>query len=99
MGVRVDQLLHWLCLVKSRSLVARACRAGRVQVNGATVRPAKEIRAGDRILISDPRLRHVREVELLALPVRQLSRREAPEYYRVLRDERQDPLDGDAEAP
>ncbi|MCK4413615.1 MAG: RNA-binding S4 domain-containing protein [Candidatus Eisenbacteria sp.] len=98
MGVRIDQLLHWLCLVKSRSLVARACKAGRIRVNGQEVRPAKEVRSGDHILIDDPLKRHRCEIELLELPVRQVSRREAPACYRVLQDERLGPLDGDIES-
>jgi len=84
MGLRVDQLLHWLCLAKSRSLVARACQEGRVRVNEARVKPAKEVRPGDRITISE-RLREDRRViEILELPSGQTSRRDAPRYYRLL---------------
>jgi len=85
MGVRVDQLLHWLCLAGSRSFAARACAEGRVRVNGQRVKPAKEIEIGDRLLVNAPGGR-VREVEIVQLPARQLSRREAPEYYRACGD-------------
>jgi ribosome-associated heat shock protein Hsp15 len=82
MGVRIDQLLHWLCLVPSRSLAGRACREGQVSVNGATVRPSREVRAGDRIALRDPRLEAPRELEVLIVPERQVSRKEAPAHYR-----------------
>jgi len=82
MGVRVDQLLQWLCLAKSRSLAARACREGHVLVNGERVRPSREPREGERLTLIDPvRGRH-RELELLCLPERQASRKAAPEHYR-----------------
>jgi len=83
MGLRVDQALHWLCLAGSRSLAARACTEGRVRVNGQRVKPAKEIVSGDRLVWIVPG-RPGREFEILRLPERQLSRREAPEYYRVV---------------
>lgn len=82
MGVRVDQALHWLCLIRSRSLAARACREGRVLVNGAPVRPSREVRAGDRIQLRDLLEERSRELELLEEPLRQISRRESAEYVR-----------------
>jgi len=97
MGVRIDQLLHWLCLAKSRSLVARACRAGRIRVNGQPVRPAKEVGPGDRVLIEDPLGDRCREFELLELPAAQASRKAAPGYYRLLRDSRHGLGEGDGE--
>ena len=84
MGVRIDQLLHWLCLTPSRSLAGRACREGRVLVNGAVVRPSREVRPGDRIGLHDPLRTTLRELELLELPARQASRKDASIYYRWL---------------
>ena len=84
MGVRIDQLLHWLCLARSRSLVARACQEGRIRLNDEKVKPAKEVRAGDRIAITEPARDLRRVIEILELPARQLSRKEAPSRYRVI---------------
>ena len=85
--MRVDQVLHWLCLVKSRSQATRACREGRVLVAGERVRPSREIRAGDEItlrgLISD----RIRLIRIEEVPVRQQSRKEAGEFYAVLSDQ------------
>lgn len=82
--MRVDQLLHWLCLTKSRSLATRACREGCVRLNGHVVRASHEARVGDRIALQDPMLDRSTELELIDLPAGQLSRREAHAYYRFL---------------
>jgi len=46
---RIDRWLFAVRLFKSRSLAAQAVTGGRVQVNGARVKPACEVRAGDRV--------------------------------------------------
>jgi ribosome-associated heat shock protein Hsp15 len=78
--MRVDQVLRWLCLVKSRSQAARECRAGRILVNGQAVRPAHEVRAGDSIRRIDL-AGGWRQVRLREVPARQMSRKEAPDFY------------------
>jgi len=82
--VRIDQLLHRLCLARSRSLAARACRERRILVNGAAVRASRDVREGDRIAFLDPVRGGRRELELLVSPERQVSRREAAGCYRWL---------------
>jgi ribosomal 50S subunit-recycling heat shock protein len=84
MGVRIDTLLHWLCLTRSRSLAGRACREGHVLVNGAVARASREVRPGDRIGLRDPLRATLRELELLDLPERQASRKDATTHYRWL---------------
>src|SRR5258705_838320 len=46
---RIDRWLFAVRLFKSRSLAAQAVTGGRVHVNGARVKPAHEVRAGDRV--------------------------------------------------
>jgi ribosome-associated heat shock protein Hsp15 len=46
---RIDRWLFAVRLFKSRSLAAQAVTGGIVQVNGARVKPAHEVRAGDRV--------------------------------------------------
>jgi ribosome-associated heat shock protein Hsp15 len=46
---RIDRWLFAVRLFKSRSLAARAVTGGRVHVNGERVKPAHEVRAGDRV--------------------------------------------------
>jgi ribosome-associated heat shock protein Hsp15 len=47
--VRVDRWLWAVRLAKTRSGAAQACRAGHVQVNGARVKPAAPVKAGDTV--------------------------------------------------
>jgi ribosome-associated heat shock protein Hsp15 len=51
-GVRVDRWLWCARFVKSRSLAIDAVKAGRVEVNGARVKPSREVRPGDRLEIT-----------------------------------------------
>jgi ribosome-associated heat shock protein Hsp15 len=46
---RIDRWLFAVRLFKSRSLAAQAVTGGRVHVNGARVKPAHEVCAGDRV--------------------------------------------------
>ena len=46
---RIDRWLFAVRLFKSRSLAAQAVTGGRVHVNGERVKPAHEVRAGDRV--------------------------------------------------
>jgi ribosome-associated heat shock protein Hsp15 len=47
--LRVDRWLWAARLLKTRALAADAVKAGRVQVNGGTAKPSKEVRPGDRL--------------------------------------------------
>jgi ribosome-associated heat shock protein Hsp15 len=47
--VRVDKWLWAARLVKTRALGAEAVKGGRVQVNGRTIKPSKDVRPGDRL--------------------------------------------------
>jgi ribosome-associated heat shock protein Hsp15 len=48
-AVRIDKWMWAARLFKTRPLAAQAVAGGRVRVNGARVKPAKEVRAGDMI--------------------------------------------------
>jgi len=65
--VRLDKWLWAARFFKTRALAAEAVERGRVEVNGQTTKPARELKRGDRL-----RLRHgpdERTVEVLALSV------------------------------
>ena len=49
---RLDLWLDVACLFKTRSEAQRACRGGKVDVNGQAARPNRVIRAGDEIVIT-----------------------------------------------
>ncbi|HEY2441871.1 MAG TPA: RNA-binding S4 domain-containing protein [Streptosporangiaceae bacterium] len=46
---RVDSWIWSVRLVKTRSAASVACRAGHVRINGARVKPAHAVRAGDEV--------------------------------------------------
>jgi ribosome-associated heat shock protein Hsp15 len=51
-GERLDLWLDVACLFKTRSEAQRACRGGKVDVNGRSARPNRIVRPGDEIVIT-----------------------------------------------
>jgi ribosome-associated heat shock protein Hsp15 len=51
-GERIDLWLDVACLFKTRSEAQRACRGGKVDVNGGAARPNRIVRPGDEIVIT-----------------------------------------------
>jgi ribosomal 50S subunit-recycling heat shock protein len=85
-ALRVDVLLHRLCLTRSRSEAKAACEAGAVWVDGKRARPSDAVPPGRRIEVRYPS--RTLELELLATPGKSTSKKQARELYRVLREER-----------
>ena len=52
-SVRMDKWLWAARFFKTRALAARACRLGRIQSNGQPVKASREIRAGDRLQVTN----------------------------------------------
>jgi ribosome-associated heat shock protein Hsp15 len=52
-SVRMDKWLWAARFFKTRSLVARACDLSRIQSNGQPAKPAREVRVGDRLRVSN----------------------------------------------
>jgi len=84
--LRVDVLLHRLCLTKSRSEARAACEAGAVWVDGKKARASDAVPPGRRIEVRYPA--RTLELELLATPGKSTSKKQARELYRVLREDR-----------
>jgi ribosome-associated heat shock protein Hsp15 len=53
-SVRLDIWLDVSCLFKTRSEAQRACKLGKVVVNGVTAKPHRELRVGDELVITRP---------------------------------------------
>lgn len=64
--VRLDRWLWAARLAKTRPLAAAAVRGGRVHVNGAAAKPAREVRVGDVLEITTGPVPRVVEVRGLA---------------------------------
>ena len=52
--VRIDKWLWAMRLYKTRTLAADACRSNRISVNGSTVKPSRDIVAGDVVAVRRP---------------------------------------------
>ena len=50
-SVRLDKWLWAARFFKTRTLAARSCELGRIQVNGQPGKPARDIHVGDRLQI------------------------------------------------
>ena len=52
-SVRIDKWLWAARFFKTRALASRACDLGRVLANGQPAKPAREIRIGDRLQVTN----------------------------------------------
>jgi ribosome-associated heat shock protein Hsp15 len=52
-SVRMDKWLWAARFFKTRALAARACELGRIQSNGQPAKPAREVRIGDRLRVTN----------------------------------------------
>jgi len=52
-SLRIDKWLWAARFFKTRALAARACDLGRILANGQPAKPAREIRIGDRLQITN----------------------------------------------
>lgn len=78
--VRLDVWLDVACLFKTRSEAQRACKVGRVTVNGMVAKPHRELRAGDELVIARPGGRR-QIVVVRTLAERHIARAEARGLY------------------
>jgi len=51
--MRIDKWLWAARFFKTRSLAARTCELGRIESNGLTAKPAREVRPGDMLRIKN----------------------------------------------
>lgn len=70
-AVRLDRWLWTARMFRTRSLAARAVRAGRVRVNDQRPKPGSSVRVGDRVRVRKPPYDH-------HLVVRGLAERRGP---------------------
>ena len=78
--VRLDVWLDVACLFRTRSEAQKACRGGKVDVNGQSAKPNRLLRAGDRIAIGRPFGRK-QEVEVRRLLDKHVAKAEARTMY------------------
>ena len=78
--VRLDVWLDVACLYRTRSEAQRACHGGKVDVNGQSSKPHRQLREGDQICLSRPFGRK-QTLKVLALADRHLPKAEARQLY------------------
>jgi ribosome-associated heat shock protein Hsp15 len=79
-SVRLDQWLDIACLYKTRSEAQKACKLGKVAINGSAAKPHREVRVGDKLEISRP-LGRKQLVTVLGLAETHVARAEARLLY------------------
>ena len=63
--MRIDKWLWAARFFKTRSMAAEAVEKGRIRVGGASVKPAKDVRVGDRVEVEIERI--VWEIQVLGI--------------------------------
>ena len=82
-AVRLDVWLDVACLFKTRSDAQKACRNGKIEVNGQPARPSRLLRPGDEIVVGRPFGRRQR-LAVRAVAEKNVSRAEARQLYEDL---------------
>jgi ribosome-associated heat shock protein Hsp15 len=65
-SVRIDKWLWAARFFKTRVVASRACNLGRIQANGQPAKPARDVRIGDMLRVSNEGGEHEIEVLLLS---------------------------------
>jgi ribosome-associated heat shock protein Hsp15 len=81
--MRLDLWLDIACLFKTRSEAQKACKNGKIDVNGQPAKPHRVINAGDEIVIHRPLGRRQRLV-VVAIAEKHRPKAEARELYKDL---------------
>jgi ribosome-associated heat shock protein Hsp15 len=81
--MRLDLWLDIACLFKTRSEAQKACRNGKIEVNGQPAKPHRELKIGDELVVHRPLGRRQRVV-VRALVEKHVSKAEARELYEDL---------------
>jgi len=79
-GIRLDVWLDVACLFRTRSAAQKACRTGKIAVNGTTAKPHRDVRVGDTLRIERP-LGRVQTVTVRGLADRHVARADARTLY------------------
>jgi ribosome-associated heat shock protein Hsp15 len=76
---RLDVWLDIACLFRTRSEAQKACKMGRVAVNGQAAKPNREVRPGDEIVVSRPGRKQT--VFVRAMAERHIAKADARTLY------------------
>jgi ribosome-associated heat shock protein Hsp15 len=82
MDVRIDKWLWAVRIFKTRSIATDACRNGRVTIGGQPVKPSREVRVGETIVVFKDEL--TRTFKVLGLLEQRVGAPLAKEYVEDL---------------
>jgi ribosome-associated heat shock protein Hsp15 len=82
-GVRLDVWLDVACLFRTRSEAQKACKAGKVDVNGQSAKPNRHVHPGDEVQIGRPFGRRQR-IRIVGVAGRHIAKAQARELYEDL---------------
>jgi ribosome-associated heat shock protein Hsp15 len=82
-AVRLDIWLDVACLFKTRSEAQKACKSGRIEVNGQNAKPNRLIRTGDTLDIRRP-FGRVQKLRIRGISEKHLTRVDARQLYEDL---------------
>lgn len=81
-GVRIDKWLWAVRLFKTRSLAAEACRGGKVKVNAAPAKAARDVRIGDLLDVQTVEFR--RKVRVAGIVDKRVGAATVPQFMEDL---------------
>ncbi len=87
---RLDLYLKNTGLFRQRSAARQACDAGQVWVAGQPAKASREVRVGEVLLLSTPDSEL--EAEITAIPEHPISKKDRPQYCRIIRAESRSPV-------
>jgi ribosome-associated heat shock protein Hsp15 len=79
-SIRLDVWLDVACLFRTRSEAQKACKGGKVDINGERARPHRLVKVGDTVVISRPSFRK-QQVIVRGLAERHIPKAEAKKLY------------------
>ncbi|PJA28708.1 MAG: hypothetical protein CO189_04180 [candidate division Zixibacteria bacterium CG_4_9_14_3_um_filter_46_8] len=79
--MRLDLFLSIAGLVKRRTLARQICDAGRVEVNGLTAKPGREIKIGDVLALKLSSGYKV--IEVRDLPAKSIPKKDGANFYEI----------------
>jgi ribosome-associated heat shock protein Hsp15 len=82
-SLRLDVWLDVACLFRTRSEAQKACKGGKVDINGQSAKPHREIRPGDELLITRP-LGRKQRIVVRAVADKHIPKAQARELYEDL---------------
>lgn len=76
--VRIDKWLWAVRIFKTRTIAVEACKKGRVMIDDVTIKPSRNVRAGDVIQVRKPPVTY--SFRVLALADKRMGAKMVPQF-------------------